>query len=79
MPSCKRIFNGTSSKRFAARYVDNREGWKGRERKRETLAQVRLSRLEEVIEWLIEYFFVDSQEEIDEGMFNLNCRYQEKP
>ena len=53
MPSCKRVFNGTSSKRFAARYVDNREGWKGRERKRETLAQVKPSRSDEVIEWFV--------------------------
>ena len=34
--------------------------------------------VEEVIEWLIEYFFVDSQKEIDDDLFSLNCRYQEK-
>jgi hypothetical protein len=34
--------------------------------------------VEEVIEWLIEYFFVDSKKEIDHGLFKLNCKYQEK-
>lgn len=33
--------------------------------------------VEEVIEWLIEYFFVDSQKEIDDGLFQLNCKYRE--
>ncbi len=28
----------------------------------------------EVVEWLIEYFYVDSQEEIDDGCFKLTCR-----
>ena len=34
--------------------------------------------IEEVTEWLIEYFFVDSQEEIDEGIFKINCEYQKE-
>lgn len=28
----------------------------------------------EIIEWLIDYFFVDDQIEIDEGVFKLKCR-----
>ena len=34
--------------------------------------------VEEVIEWLTEYFFVDSQKEIDEDLFSLSCKYQKK-